>query len=182
MTTVKLGNMVSVKGGKRLPKGVDLVVTPNSHPYIRVRDLSNKHTIELTNTFEYVDDETQSLIKNYTVATGDIIISIVGTIGLISFVGETLHGANLTENCVKLTEIHDIDPNYLYYYLISQCGQNEIRKGIVGAVQAKLPIKNILAINIQVPNLFVQKRIGEILSKLDAKIESNQKINDNLAA
>jgi len=35
----KLGDVLSIKGGKRLPKGVNLINTPNNHPYIRVRDL-----------------------------------------------------------------------------------------------------------------------------------------------
>ena len=56
--TVKLGELALVKGGKRLPKGVNLITTPNSHPYIRVRDLNNRHTLELNSDFEYVDDET----------------------------------------------------------------------------------------------------------------------------
>ena len=76
--TVKLGELASVKGGKRLPKGINLITTPNSHPYIRVRDLNNRHTLELNADFEYVDDETQKSIARYIVDRGDIVLSIVG--------------------------------------------------------------------------------------------------------
>lgn len=41
ITTVNLGEIADVKGGKRLPKGVNLIDIPNAHPYIRVRDLNN---------------------------------------------------------------------------------------------------------------------------------------------
>lgn len=176
----KLGEIVMVKGGKRLPKGVNLIKTPNSHPYIRVRDLGKQKTIELDHNFEFIDTETQKSISKYIVNTNDIIISIVGTIGLIAKIGKTLDKANLTENCVKLVDLKFLDNNYLYYFLKSTIGQSEINKGIVGAVQAKLPIKNIQDIDIVLPPLVIQKNISRILSYIDDKIEINNRINDNL--
>ena len=177
---MKLGEVAMVKGGKRLPKGINLITKPNSHPYIRVRDLNGKRTLELDGSFEFVDDETQKAISRYIVTNGDIILSIVGTIGLVSIVGDSLNEANLTENCVKLTSFSGIDRDYLYYYLRSSYGQQEIARGTVGAVQAKLPIKNIQNITIPLPDEVAQGKIAAILSSLDTKIEINQRINDNL--
>lgn len=177
---VKLGKVATVKGGKRLPKGINLITKPNPHPYIRVRDLNGKKTLELDGSFEFVDDETQKAISRYIVTGGDIVLSLVGTIGLVSVVGDSLNEANLTENCVKLTSLSGIDRDYLYYYLKSSYGQQEIARGTVGAVQAKLPIKNIQDISIPLPDEVTQRKIADILSSLDAKIEVNQRINDNL--
>ena len=176
----RLGDIAIIKGGKRLPKGINLITTPNAHPYIRVRDLGSKKCIELDSSYEYVDDDTQKLISNYIVNTDDIIISIVGTIGLVAIIGKTLNKANLTENCVKIINLKYLDKDFLYYYLISDYGKQEINKGIVGAVQAKLPIKNIQAITIKAPEIIYQKRIASILKSLDDKIENNRKINENL--
>ena len=177
---VKLGEVANVKGGKRIPKGIGLINIPNGHPYIRVRDLNNKRLLELDNSYEYVDNETQKVISKYTVKTGDVVLSIVGTIGLVAIVGRTLDGANLTENCVKLSSFHGVNRDFLYYYLRSDCGQQEIRCGTVGAVQAKLPIKNIQNIAINLPDYTTQERIVSLLLSIDRKIELNQKINDNL--
>lgn len=177
---VKLGNIATVKGGKRLPKGTSLITTPNKHPYIRVRDLNGRRTLELDSSFEFVDDETQKTISRYIVNAGDIVLSIVGTIGLVAIVGKSLDKANLTENCVKLASLTGIDRDYLYYFLKSSFGQQEITRGTVGAVQAKLPIKNIQDITIPLPDEFTQRKIAAILASMDEKIETNQKINDNL--
>ena len=177
---VKLGNIATVKGGKRLPKGTSLITTPNNHPYIRVRDLNGRRTLELDSSFEFVDDETQKTISRYIVNAGDIVLSIVGTIGLVAIVGKSLDKANLTENCVKLASLTGIDRDYLYYFLKSSFGQQEIARGTVGAVQAKLPIKNIQDITIPLPDEFTQRKIAAILDSMDEKIETNQKINDNL--
>ena len=176
----RLGDIANVKGGKRLPKGNNLTTKANKHPYIRVRDLGTKKILELDSSYEYVDDETQKKIAKYIVNEGDIIISIVGTIGLVAIIGYSLDNANLTENCVKLINIKEIDREYLYYYLVSDRGKNEIEKGIVGAVQAKLPIKNIQSIKIKAPDINNQKRIASILSTIDSKIECNRRINENL--
>ena len=176
----KLGDLVTVKGGKRLPKGINLISTKNSHPYIRIRDLGKSKYLQLNSDYEYVDDETQKSISRYITNKGDVLISIVGTIGLIGIVGESLDNANLTENCVKLIDLKNIDSNYLYYFLSSEIGQNEIKKGTVGAVQPKLPIKNIQDIDIPIPPLPTQQKIATILSSLDDKIELNNKINTNL--
>ena len=177
---VKLGEVANVKGGKRIPKEIGLINIPNGHPYIRVRDLNNKRLLELDNSYEYVDNETQKVISKYTVKAGDVVLSIVGTIGLVAIVGRTLDGANLTENCVKLSSFHGVNRDFLYYYLRSDCGQQEIRCGTVGAVQAKLPIKNIQNIAINLPDYTTQERIASLLLSIDRKIELNQKINDNL--
>lgn len=175
-----IGEIASVKGGKRLPKGVNLITEQNAHPYIRIRDLTEK-TLELKSSYEYVDNETQKCISRYIVGTGDILISIVGTIGLVAVVGESLNGANLTENCVKLIDIReDVDREYLYYFLVSNMGQDEIRKGTVGAVQPKLPIKNIQSIKLYLPHIDIQKRISGLLSAIDCKIAQNTAINVNL--
>ena len=79
----EIGDICDVKGGKRLPKGVNLITTPNNHPYIRVRDLNSICVAQLNNEYEYVDDETQKSISRYIVNSNDIIISIVGTISKI---------------------------------------------------------------------------------------------------
>ena len=176
-----LGDFVQIKGGKRLPKGIGLQTIPNGHPYIRIRDMGKCKILNLNSDYEYVDDTTHESISRYIVNEGDIVISIVGTIGLVGIVGSSLNDANLTENCVRLINSGKLDRDYLYYYLISDVGQSEIRRGIVGAVQPKLPIKNIQNISIRFPvGVHFQKKIAKVLSALDDKIELNNQINKNL--
>lgn len=173
-------DFADVKGGKRLPKGKRLAGFPTAHPYIRIRDIGKSKVLQLTADYEYIDDETQKDISRYIVSEGDILISVVGTIGLVGIVGYTLDGANQTENCDKLTNFKGIDRDFLYYYLVSPVGQGEIAKGTVGAVQPKLPLKNIKELTIRFPSLQTQKKIASVMSALDNKIERNMEINENL--
>ena len=178
----KIGEFAEVKGGKRLPKGKQLISEPNAHPYIRIRDLGKSKYLQLNTDYGYVDDETQKSIARYIVNEGDILISVVGTIGLIGIVGQTLDGANQTENCDKIINIKEVLPEYLYYYLISNLGQEEIKRGTVGAVQPKLPLKNVQDITVLYPKLEDQEKVVKILNVIDNKINTNNKINENLAA
>ena len=156
-----LKDLVTIKGGKRLPKGKMLVPYKTAHPYIKVKDMKFK-TIEINDNFEYVEEEVFQTIKRYTVQSGEVILSIVGTIGNISIVGNSLNNASLTENCVKFDCYKTLLPKYLFYFLCSNEGQTEIRNGVVGTTQPKLPIYNIEKININLPSFEKQQHIVNI--------------------
>ena len=105
----------------------------------------------------------------------DLIISIVGTNGLTNIIDYSLDNVNLTENCAKITNLKEgYNIEFSYYYLNSNVGQL-IQEATVGAVQKKLPIKNIRSLKIPFPNTDIQNKIVRILSTIDDKIEINEK-------
>ena len=178
---MQLKDVATVKGGKRLPKSDTLVGVKTNHPYIRIRDMYQSYPLEINDKFEYITEDTHQKIKQYIVEEGDVIIAVVGnTIGLVSLIGKSLNGANLTENCDKIVNLHNYDNRFLYYFLKSQEGQDEIRKGIVGSSQPKLPIYNIERFEIPDISIDIQMKIVEIIEGIDKKIKTNEEINKNL--
>ncbi|GAA4022128.1 restriction endonuclease subunit S [Flavobacterium cheonhonense] len=177
--THKLGDIAEIKGGKRLPKGDVLISNITNHPYIRVTDMGTRNIpIEKV---QYVPEDVFPKISRYIVNTNDLILSIVGTVGSVSIIDKKLDNASLTENCVKITNLKEVDYLFLYYYLISDIGQFEISKGIVGSTQPKLPIYNINDLEIVLPEKKQeQQSIASILSAIDDKIENNLAINKTL--
>lgn len=170
---VTLDSLCTVKGGKRLPADCELFDTPTEHPYIRVRDVGSSRYVCLTDQFQYIDEETHSAISRYIVNTDDIVISIVGTIGLLGKVHSSLNKANLTENCVKLADIHTVTSDYLYYTLCYKKQIKEIELLTVGAVQAKLPMYNIQSMKILVPPTDVIKDFQDKMNVFNRQIEAN---------
>ena len=170
---VNLDSLCTVKGGKRLPADCELLDTPTEHPYIRVRDVGCSRYVCLTNQFQYIDEETYSATSRYIVNTGDIVISIVGTIGLLGKVHSSLDKANLTENCVKLANIHTVTSDYLYYTLCYKKQIKEIELLTVGAVQAKLPMYNIQSMKILVPPTKVIEEFQNKMNVFNEQIETN---------
>jgi type I restriction enzyme S subunit len=176
-----IGMVCNVKGGKRLPKGENLITTPNTHPYVRVRDMNESLFLQMTSTIEYVPDEIYTGISRYIVSANDVIISIVGTIGLVCIVHGSLNKASLTENCVKLTNCTEVTPLWLYLFLSSEGGQEQIRNVTVGAVQPKLPIKNIQSIPFALPPLNTMEEFNGLVSGLFEAIANNCDENTRLA-
>ena len=170
---INLDNLCTVKGGKRLPADCKLLDAPTDHPYIRVRDVGSNRYVCLTNQFQYIDEETYSAISRYIVNTGDIVISIVGTIGLLGKIHSSLDKANLTENCVKLANIHTVTSDYLYYTLCYKKQIKEIDLLTVGAVQAKLPMYNIQSMKILVPPTKAIEAFQRKMNVLNEQIEAN---------
>ncbi len=175
-----LKDIVRIKGGKRLPKGFVLQDEKNIHPYIRVRDMGSRYVPR--EGLKYVPDEVFPEIKNYIVGKNDVIISIVGTVGLVSVIDEFFHLASQTENCAKLSGLDKQDAIYLYYCLVSPQGQQKIATRTVGAVQLKLPLYGIENISIPWPGKTKRQHIAHILGSLDDRIELNRRMNETLEA
>jgi len=175
-----LGDVADIKGGKRLPMGKSLVTQRTKHPYIRITDIENNKIKK--GQLQFVPDDVFSSISRYIVNSGDVIVSIVGSIGFVAKIDDDLDNASLTENCVKFVNLNNLDSKYLYYFLTSKSGQNEIERNTVGAVQKKLPIYGVQNIQILLPLINEQQAIAAILSSLDDKIELLREQNKTLEA
>lgn len=177
----KLGALVSIKGGKRLPLGEQLSSEATNHPYIRIRDITGGKFVSLNSSFEYISDNTFEQIKRFTVNTGDILISIVGTIGAITRVARSVDGANLTENCVKLVSPKEVSLSYIYHFLDSAAGRGAIDSGKVGSTQPKLPLYNINRIKLLKPPSHLISAFDDIVRPMDSEIMLLLEQSQNLA-
>ena len=160
-----IGNIGKVKGGKRLPKGEELVEYNTGFPYIRARDL--KEGTVLTKNLMYLLPETQEKIKNYIVNTDDVYITIVGAkIGDAGIIPSTMNNANLTENAAKITDLSEkVIPQYLALWLQAPVCQMEIQQSIKSAAQGKLALSRINKLSVYIPPLEQQQ---EIVSKINS--------------
>lgn len=89
-----------------------------------------------------------------------------------------------TEFLPLVVDESKIDFNYCFYLLQSEsitdylCGQNTNTSGS----HKRIDPQDFLNISIQLPQLEEQRRIGNFLSSIDAKIKLNRAINQNLEA
>lgn len=173
-TTVKIGDVAQVKGGKRLPKGMSVQDMVTEYPYVRVTDF-DPDGVNLNNV-KFISKEAHKATSRYIINCTDVYISIAGTIGLVGIVPKQLDGANLTENAAKICEIsEDINPQFLMYFLRSRIGQGLINAQVVGTSQPKLALFRIKDIEIPAPEKTVQDEIASVLSKYDNLIENNNR-------
>jgi type I restriction enzyme S subunit len=177
----KLSDFCEIKGGKRLPKGEELNNEKKGNPYIKVADMTKDKFVVLNDSFQFVSYEIQKSISRYIVQSGDIIISIVGTIGLVNIIDSTLLNANLTENCYRLTNFKMVHSDYLYYYLVSPFGRKEIESRTVGGVQAKLPMYNVQSLPIVLPKKDLLQKFEKTLNPINDLQNTLTKENHKLA-
>lgn len=160
---VELGELVQVKGGKRLPKGSDYADGPTDHPYIRVTDF--KTGVVKLHDMRYLEPETQQSISRYTVSEGDVIVSIAGSIGEVASVPPELDGANLTENAAKLVrrDPESLCSDYLASFLRSDFAQGQITARTGQVTIGKLALFRIASLNILLPPMWQQRRYEQAL-------------------
>lgn len=171
--TVTIADIASVNGGKRLPKGHELLTTPTNHLYIRARDIGGGK-IEIKEPV-YIADSTFQKISRYTVKKNDLAITIVGVnIGDVGIVDEEYDGANLTENASRVRTNPELcDPKFLLSQLSTQFNKYKFQQIAAGAAQGKLGLFKIKSFKVALPKIDIQKKIADIYITYTFLIENN---------
>ena len=110
----------------------------------------------------------------------DILIVKTGSsYGRTALVKEVKHQMTINPQFVVLKNIN-INPIYLSYYIKSKTFQNQISSIVVGSAIPTLSQKNLANLYLKIQGSQTQQEIAGILSSLDAKIETNNKLNEKM--
>ncbi len=160
-----------VQPGQSVSDGVPIIKVNNL-----IAGLHSKNELDVT-TKE--NDEKYSRTR---LEGGELIVSVVGTVGKTAIVPKKFQGCNL----VRAVAMIDIRENWLAkwvkYYIDSPAGQAYIGQNLNTTVQATLNIKTLVDMPIPFLKENEMRKIVAILEAIDKKIECNQEINDNLLA
>ena len=178
----RIGNIASVKGGKRVPKGMTFSAEPTHHAYVRVTDMKN-HTVNLSD-LKYIDETVFAEIKNYTIAKNDLYITIAGTIGAVGEFPDELDGMNLTENAVKVSAI-GINKSFLCFIMQTEFVQKQFKHKTYQVAMPKLGLERILTTLIPVCGIVTQQKICDAIQNstkyIDIIGENYSGLSDTIA-
>ena len=179
-----IGEISEVKGGKRLPKGYSLQEVDNGHKYITVSDMS--YSGINTSKIKFVPEEVTDKLKRYRVESGDIYISVAGTIGIIGMIPKELNGAFLTENADKLINV-SINKEYLMHLMRTELVQSQIEALKTTNAQPKLALTRIRNFYITIPPAeeqdYIVANLSEnilILENIKLKISCSKSLQKSL--
>nr|WP_302646452.1 restriction endonuclease subunit S [uncultured Clostridium sp.] len=106
------------------------------------------------------------------VKEGDVLLTIVGSVGNLAIVPSVLNEANITQQTARLSFDKNKVNNVFYYnYLKSDRAIKEINKYMKSGVQPSLNLSDVEKFKIVIPSIEEQERISLILSSVDEKVE-----------
>lgn len=172
----KLSELMDVIGGGT-PKTSRQKYWNGDIPWLSVKDFNNDfryvYKTEKSITKEGLENSSTKLLDK-----GDIIISARGTVGEIACIPYPMA---FNQSCYGLKAKEALITSDFLYYLIKH-NVSLLKKQTHGSVFDTITRETFDGIEVEIPALDEQKRITSLLSNLDAKIELNTKINNNLAA
>lgn len=170
MTIGDLGKVVTGK----TPSTKNDILWNGSIPFITPKDIQGlKHIVRTERTVTQVGANT---VKGSIIPPNAICVSCIGNIG---YAGMTTQWSITNQQINSIIVNKENDANFVYYLIR---GLWKFFKNYEGQ-STTLSILNksqFSKIEVEIPSLEKQKKIAAILSSIDAKIEVNQKINDNL--
>ena len=176
MEEVKLGTLTNRKIGYGIVQPGASV--PNGVPVIKVNNIITG--LNNTNDLETTTIENDTKYKRTKLVGGELIISVVGTIGKTAIVPKSFAGCNLVRATCLIDIKNEQMTSWVKYYIDSPQGQRYIHANLNTTVQPTLNVKSLVEMPIPMYSSDYIKEAVSILKSLDDKIEVNRRINDNL--
>ncbi len=153
-------------------------VLSGGKPLVTTKHLKGGN-IDFDNTYNISEEDFEKINKRSKVDKWDVLISMIGTVGEVYLVDKEPDYAIKNLGLFKVGD--EINSKWLYFYLKSKIGQNQIRFLLQGSTQQYISLKSLRGFPLFVPNDDKEKEIVvNFLSALESKIKTNQRMNETL--
>ncbi len=174
--TWKIGDIGRIVTGKT-PSTLNQNNFGDKYPFITPRDMLGQKRIHQTE--RYLSEEGKNTVKNCLLPAKSVCVSCIGSdMGkVVMTTTDSVTNQQLNSVICKAS----FDPDFVYYALVHI--SDELRN--VGHSSTAVPILNktdFSNFEITAPDIVAQRRIADILSALDEKIELNRQTNATLEA
>ncbi len=170
--TKKIGEVVDIRRGSS-PRPIHKFLATEGMPWVKIADATSDTSRYIWKTNEFIIED--GVTKSVKVAPETLIVSNSATPGLPKIMKIT---ACVHDGWLVFSNYRGITRDFLYYKFI------DIRRTLVnqanGSVFQNLKTDIVKDFDIDIPCIETQKKIVEILSQIDEKIELNNAINNNL--
>lgn len=165
-----LGKIVTGK----TPSTKNLRNWQGSVPFVTPKDLQK--TKHIFKTERYISDFAKDSLKNIVLPSNSVCVSCIGNIGYVAMTTEE----SITNQQINSIIVNDANNADYVYYLMKSL--ESYFKNYEGQSTTLSILNKTQFSKISIPSISMekQKKIANILSSLDNKIELNLRINDNL--
>lgn len=153
---------------------------PDYAVLVRTVDFNNKWSGD----YVWVDEHAYGFLSKSRLEPGDLVMSNVGSVGIVFRVPNLGHPMTLGPNAVmcRTRDASRLDQRFLYYFFLGPLGQDALRSITSGSVQPKFNKTDLRSLRIPLPQIVEQRAVAHILGTLDEKIELNRRISETLEA
>lgn len=174
---IRLGDLVDERG---ISYGI---VQPGSDcaggvPIVRVNNLREGRVV--TDDVKRVSPDIESKYGRTRLRGGEVLVSLVGSLGQTAIAPPTLQGWNVARAVAVVPVREDIGADWVAYVLRSPTLQHRMRTRATTTVQATLNLQDVRELPIPLPDRLERDRVTSALRALDDKIELNRRMNRTL--
>ena len=175
MEEAKLGTMTKRKIGYGIVQPGDTLV--DGIPVIKVNNIISG--LRNVSDLDKTSIENDRKYHRTKLIGGELLISVVGTIGKTAIVPHAFAGCNLVRAVVMIDIPDSLLSLWVKYYIDSPKGQSYIKQNLNTTVQPTLNVKSLVEMPIPLFPKKTMETIVGVLKTIDDKIEVNRRINDN---
>lgn len=184
MNKVKLGEILKIKHGFAFKS--ENYVDESEYALVTLANISS------TNNFQFNKDKTTfygaSFPNDFILKEDDLIMplteQVVGLFGNTAFVPK-MQGITfvLNQRVGKVVPVDDkADKYYLHYLLATNLVKDQLEYRASGTRQRNISPDDVYDVEVFLPDITTQRKIGKCLYDIEKKVNLNNAINDNLAA
>lgn len=134
---------------------------------VKTQDFANGFTKSLT----YTDKHGYDFLSKSTLHGGELILSNIGSVGKVFRVPYFDRPMTLASNSVMVKCYNSRDYDWMYYFLLSPIGFEELKSITTGTAVPKFNKTDLKTIPLPVPPLAEQQRIVDRIESLFAKLD-----------
>lgn len=147
-------------------------------PTLSAKSVKNNH-IEYSSCYYISPDEYKRFMVRGFPKIGDVLLTTEAPMGVVARLDRD--DVAIAQRLLTLRGKENVlDNEYLLYFLQSSRGQSLLRARETGTTVTGIKQAEFRKIQINIPEISIQKKIGRFLRVLDEKVEINNKINENL--
>ena len=154
--------------------------TTDGVPIVRVNNIRNGR-IDTTDMLK-VESAIEAKFQRSRLRGGEVLLTLVGTLGEVAIVPENLRGWNVARAVGVIPVRQDPGNLWVSICLRSAFIQHCIRTWATTTVQATFNLRDLAKLPIPIPPTETREAIAQILGALDDKIELNRRMNTTLEA
>ena len=150
-------------------------------PYVRVLDIKQNtlNASRLLRTTKEIADQ----YRRSTLCSGDVLVTIRGTVGRTCIVPHELAGANITQDTARLAVVRDVEATYIVEFLNTPWAQQWMARYMRGQAVKGINLGDLRRLPVPVPPLMLQKEFArqiQFIRELEAAQVSSQFRLDDL--